>query len=111
MLPKLRLQLPYVFCFRNFFRMKKKNWKLKLGLALIFLSIPIFGFLLIIPFLGVEGKEKIRISTITLILAEIVFWSGGLLVGKEMFSKYKSYMNPRNWFKKKSEMKEDIKPE
>ena len=91
--------------------MKKKNWKLKLGLALIILSIPIFGFLLIIPFLEIEGKEKIRISTITLIIAEVVFWSGGLLVGKEMFTKYKSYLNPKNWFKKKSVMKEDIKSE
>ncbi len=91
--------------------MKKKNWKLTLGLALIFLSAPIFGFLLLIPFLEVEGKEKIQLSTITLIIGEVVFWSGGLVVGKEMFSKYKSYMNPRNWFKKKSEMKEDIKSE
>ena len=91
--------------------MKKKNWKLKLGLALIFLSAPIFGFLILIPFLNIEGKEKIQLSTITLIIGEVVFWSGGLLVGKEMFNKYKSYMNPRNWFKKKSVMKEDIKPE
>lgn len=88
--------------------MKKKNWKLKLGLALIILSVPVFGFLLLIPFLEIEGKEKITLTTITLIIGEVVFWSGGLLVGKEMFSKYKSYLNPRNWFKKRSETKEEV---
>lgn len=31
---------------------------------------------------------------------EIVFWSGGLLAGKELFSRYKKQLNPVNWFKK-----------
>lgn len=83
--------------------MKKKNWKLKLGLALIILSIPVFGALLLIPFFDMEPKQKITLTTITIVTAEVVFWSGGLLVGKEMFNKYKSYFNPKNWFKRKSE--------
>lgn len=81
--------------------MKKNNWKFKLGLFLILLSIPIFISLLIIPFLKIDGKVKISISTVTIIIAEVVFWTGGLLVGKEMFSKYKSYLNPKKWFRKK----------
>ncbi len=60
-----------------------------------------FAALLIIPFLDFESKTKITISTVSVILGEIVFWSGGLLVGKELFMKYKSYLNPVNWFKKK----------
>ncbi len=60
-----------------------------------------FAALLIIPFLGFESKTKITISTVSVIIGEIVFWSGGLLVGKELFTKYKSYLNPVNWFKKK----------
>ena len=35
-------------------------------------------------------------------LGEISFWSGGILLGKELFSKYKALMNPVNWFKKKA---------
>ena len=83
--------------------MEKRNWKLKLGLTFIILSAPIFLSLLLIPFLSIDGKAKITLTTITIIIGEIVFWAGGLLVGKELFSKYKSYMNPKNWFKKKSE--------
>ena len=67
------------------------------------LSAPIFLSLLLIPFLNIENKVKISLTTIVFIIGEIVFWSGGLLVGKEIFSKYKSYLNPKNWFKKSSE--------
>ncbi|KPJ96413.1 MAG: hypothetical protein AMJ53_00735 [Gammaproteobacteria bacterium SG8_11] len=86
--------------------MRKYNWKLRLGLSLILLAAPIFMSLLLIPFLDIENKVKISLTTAIIITGEIVFWSGGLLVGKEMFSKYKSYMNPKNWFKKRLENKE-----
>lgn len=36
-----------------------------------------------------------------MVIGELLFWSGGLLLGKEIFTKYKSYFNPMNWFKKK----------
>jgi hypothetical protein len=78
----------------------KKSWKLRLGLILIVTSILFFASLLIIPFLRIDKKIVISITTIDLILAEVLFWTGGFLVGKEMFSKYKSYFNPKNWFKK-----------
>ena len=47
-----------------------------------------------------EAKTKITLSTISLIIGEVMFWVGGILVGKELFRKYKSYFNPKNWFKK-----------
>ncbi len=81
--------------------MRKKNWKLKLGIFLMALAVPMFLSLPVVPFLDLDNKTKISISTILFIIAEITFWSGGLLVGKELFSKYKSYFNPKNWFKKK----------
>ncbi len=83
--------------------MQQKNWKLKLGLILIIVSIPLFLSLPIIPFLHLESNQKITITSIIFISAEIIFWSGGLLVGKELFQKYKSKLNPKSWFKKKSE--------
>lgn len=82
--------------------MQKKNWKLKLGLILIIVSIPLFLALPFIPFLDLENKHKITLTTIVFISAEVLFWSGGLLVGKELFTKYKTRLNPKNWFKKNS---------
>ncbi|MDO9256922.1 MAG: transporter suffix domain-containing protein [Bacteroidales bacterium] len=80
----------------------QKNWKFKTGIFLIILSTLLFTSLLAVPFLDVAGKTKITISTIAVILGEITFWVGGILLGKELFNKYKSYLNPMNWFKKKT---------
>ena len=79
------------------------NWKIKLGIILIIACIPFFGFLVVIPFLHIESKTKIVFTTISFVTGEIVFWSGGILVGKELLQKYKSYFNPKNWFTKKNE--------
>lgn len=79
----------------------QKNWKFKTGIFLIILSTLLFTSLLAMPFLDVAGKTKITITTIAIVLGEITFWAGGILLGKELFNKYKSYLNPLNWFKKK----------
>jgi hypothetical protein len=80
--------------------MKQKNWKLRIGIALIIGCIPFYLVLPIIPFLGIDNKLKIFLSTLSIILGEVSFWAGGFLVGKELFAKYKTYFNPRNWFRR-----------
>jgi hypothetical protein len=42
-------------------------------------------------------------ASASFIMMEIVFWSGGLLVGKELFVKYKKQMNPLTWFRRKKQ--------
>jgi len=86
--------------------MDKKKRTIRLGIILMVLCIPFFLFLPVIPFLEMDAKTKITISTISLIIGEVLFWGGGLLVGKELFVKYKSYFNPKNWFKKTDQNKE-----
>ena len=88
--------------------MKNKNWKIKLGIFLMIFSGVFFFMLLIIPFMNFDAKAKVTMSTVSVVIGEIVFWSGGLLVGKELFTKYKSYLNPVNWFKKKSKETESV---
>lgn len=83
--------------------MENKIWRFKLGLFLVILSCLLFLTLPLIPFLNMDGKAKITVSTIVFIIAEITFWTGGILLGKELFTKYKSYLDPRNWFSKKAE--------
>jgi hypothetical protein len=79
----------------------QKNWKFKAGIILIGLSAVFFGALLGVPFLDAGSRQKITISTVLVVLGEISFWSGGILLGKELFTKYKALMNPVNWFRKK----------
>jgi len=80
--------------------MKKYNWKIKIGAVLMIVSVPLFLFLPAIPFLNIDGAAKIKLTTVIFVIAEITFWAGGLLVGKELFTKYKAYFNPKVWFKK-----------
>ena len=86
---------------------EKKSWKLKTGIFLMVLCIPFFLILPVIPFLEMESSTKITISTVLLVIGEVLFYAGGFLVGKELFTKYKSYFNPKNWFKKKDNIKEE----
>ncbi len=82
--------------------MKKKKWILKLGIILMLVCIPFFLAIPAIPFLNLDTKLKVTMTTLSLITGEVLFWSGGLLVGKELFTKYKSYFNPKNWKKNQS---------
>ena len=80
----------------------QKNWKFKTGILLIALSTISFLSLLAVLFFDFSGKEKITYSTAAVIFGEATFWIGGILLGKELFNKYKYYFNPMNWFKKRS---------
>ena len=86
------LNLPYL-------NWKNKNWKFKLGLLLVLISLIFFTLLVVIPMLNIERDKKIWLTTFSFITAEILFYTGGFFLGKEMFNKYKSYFNPKNWFK------------
>jgi len=85
-----------------------KNWQIKLGIFLMIFSGVFFAATFIIPLFNLPTKIKVIASTVSLILMEVVFWSGGLLVGKELFAKYKNKMNPKNWFKKTKTSEEDV---
>lgn len=72
----------------------------RIGIILITVSTLLFASLLIIPFLNISTDIKVTATTIVVIVSEITFWTGGLLVGKEVITKYKKYFNPLNWFRK-----------
>jgi hypothetical protein len=83
----------------------KKTIKFKIGAVLILVSVVLFLLIPVVPFLNMERGVKITISTVLFVFGEITFWSGSILLGKELLDKYKSYLNPKNW-KKNSEKHE-----
>jgi len=80
---------------------KTKNWQIKLGIFLMIFSGVFFAATFIIPLFDLPTRTKVIASTTSLVLMEVAFWSGGFLAGKELFTKYKKQLDPRNWFKKK----------
>ncbi len=76
----------------------------KIGIILITVSTLLFASLLVIPFLNISTEIKVTATTIVVIVSEITFWTGGLLVGKEVITKYKKYFNPLNWLRKNKDI-------
>ncbi|MBC5798255.1 MAG: transporter suffix domain-containing protein [Sphaerospermopsis kisseleviana] len=68
----------------------------KLGLVLIIVSfLPWLAIALILPFLPLAVAQKAILVPALLVFAEIVFWLGALLVGKEVIQRYRRYLNFR----------------
>ena len=79
---------------------ESKNFKIKLGIFLMVFSGVFFALVFIIPLLDLPTRIKVVGATASYVVMQIVFWLGGLLAGKEIFTRYKTQMNPINWFKK-----------
>jgi hypothetical protein len=64
----------------------------RLGLILIVLSfLPWVAIPLVVPFLPLSAAQKAICVPVLLVLAEIFFWLGVLLVGKEVAQRYRQY--------------------
>lgn len=44
------------------------------------------------PFITMSVKYKVALSTGLLIAGEVTFWGGTLLLGKEVWNKYKAFI-------------------
>ncbi|UFT99107.1 transporter suffix domain-containing protein [Radiobacillus kanasensis] len=75
----------------------------KLGWLFIILSCLFWILLAVIPFLPFSVGIKAVVATGSIVLAEVFFWIGAILVGKEVMKKYKAYLTPKKWKKKREE--------
>ena len=80
---------------------KQRNWKFKLGIVLILSSMIFFALLVVFPLTSLSNTIKITLTSVSFVVAEVLFYLGGFLLGKELFNKYKAYFNPAKWFRNK----------
>ena len=73
----------------------------KLGIILIVISFILWIFILGAPWLPMSTTLKASMVAIFIILGEIFFWGGTVLVGKDIVKKYKKYFNPIVWIRRK----------
>jgi hypothetical protein len=78
-----------------------KKWKFRSGIIMISISVMIFLMLIAIPFLSMGSGIKISLSTAFLIAGEGLFWIGIVLIGKEVYLKFKSKLMSGEWLDKK----------
>jgi hypothetical protein len=68
----------------------------KLGLGLIIISfLPWLIIAVFVPFIPISLGQKALLIPALLVLAEILFWTGALLVGKEVVQKFRRYLRIR----------------
>ncbi|MEG4318022.1 MULTISPECIES: transporter suffix domain-containing protein [unclassified Microcoleus] len=73
----------------------------KLGLFLFIASfVPWLAILFVVPFLPLTIAEKTRIDIFLAVGAEVCFWLSVVILGKEVVTKYRRYLNPRYLWKK-----------
>lgn len=82
---------------------EKRPLLFKIGIGLVVASFVFYGGVLLVPFTGFSGKVKIIIGTTLAILGEASFWIGGIILGKEVVTRYRKYLNPFQWLGKKKD--------
>lgn len=66
------------------------------GFVLIVLSCLVWLAIVAIPLMPFTLAQKTAIVPGLLILGEVLFWAGALLVGKEVAQRYRHWLNPRH---------------
>lgn len=79
---------------------QKKPFLFKLGIGLLILYPILWGLAAIIPFTPLPLHIKATIITVCIVVGEVLFLIGVAFVGKEVVTKYKRKLNPKNWRRK-----------
>ena len=79
--------------------MQKPKLLITIAIILMVLSCILFGLIFVVPFLPLTLAQKGISVTALVVGMEITWWAGVALIGKELFSKYRKYLNPRTWRK------------
>ncbi|MFD1019593.1 transporter suffix domain-containing protein [Thalassobacillus hwangdonensis] len=86
----------------------QKPFTYKIGLFLIISSVLVWVIApVLIPFLPLTNGMKAITITTSLVIGEIIFWIGAVMVGKEAAKKIRKSFNPKNWRKNSDEKKEE----
>lgn len=81
--------------------MQKPKFLVVIAVILIVLSCILFGLIFLVPFLPLTKVQKGIAATAVFLAMEITWWVGVALIGKQVITKYKKYLNPLNWFSRK----------
>jgi len=85
--------------------MDKKKLKLRIGIILISISVTFFLIIFALPFISMDLKFKLALSTTLVVVGEVSFWVGTILIGKDVYLKFKEKLKSGEWLEKKKEDK------
>lgn len=84
---------------------KKSSILNKIAIILVILSFIFYGLIALVPFLPISFSKKAFIVPLLVACGEITWWTGIAIVGKQVVTKYRKYINPCYWLSKNKIMK------
>jgi hypothetical protein len=87
-----------------------KKLKFRLGIILISVSVAFFLIIFALPFIPMNLNVKVALTTTLIIVGEVSFWVGTLLIGKEVYKKFMAKLKSGEWLEKKKEDEIDKSP-
>jgi len=87
--------------------MDKKKLKFRLGIILISVSVAFFLIIFALPFITMNLKVKVALTTTLVVVGEVSFWVGTLLIGKEVYKKFMANLKSGEWLEKKKKETDD----
>ena len=69
-------------------------------MVLVVVPSALYAAVPVVAFLPLTAVQKVAISSGLVIAAEVVFWVAALFVGGAVISRYRSFFDPRTWFRK-----------
>lgn len=83
----------------------KHKGKFKWGIVLLIIGTAMYGVAALSGFLPIDLKLKGILITGIILIGEIINLLAVVLLGKEVVKRYRSYLNPKNWFKNREARK------
>ena len=75
-----------------------KTWRKYFGIMLIILAAICWFTIFLLGNFKLSVAQVSAITAALIIVGEILFWSGSVLVGTELWIKFKKKLNPKYWF-------------
>ena len=82
-------------------RASKKAGRVRLlGIALLVAAVLFWVAAPAVVFAPLSAGQKVWAGSALLVLGEVAFWAAALVLGREVFRRYRRFLDPRNWFGK-----------
>ncbi|MFM2311572.1 MAG: hypothetical protein RLZZ04_848 [Cyanobacteriota bacterium] len=72
--------------------MNKKNW----GWGLVIISFVPWLLVFTLPWLPLANSQRLFATAVLIVMAEVIFWLGALVVGKQAIDRYRKHLNWRS---------------
>jgi hypothetical protein len=80
---------------------KKAGRTRLLGIVLLVAAILFWVAAPAVLLIPLSAEQRVWMGSAFLVLGEVAFWAAAVVLGHDVFRRYRSFLDPRGWFDKK----------